>query len=146
MPGNKMYVVTSTELIQSIQKQHQILAFPPIEAKFVGQITGVSAHAHKIAMTNTTGEEGEWGLSVDCYAAMRAALTAGPGLDEMNRVMIQNIAGSLDVLIPPGAQQVTIKLSRWLRDIITLATTNAVYGPENPFKDKEIQDSFWYVE
>lgn len=146
LPGTKMYVVNSLELIQAIQKQPKTLAFPPIEAKFANTICGVSPEAHKILITNVNGDEGDWGLSMESYAAMRAALAPGAGLDKMNRVMIQNIAGSLDDLIPAGSGYVNINLSHWLRDIVTLATTNSVYGPQNPFKDREVQDSFWQFE
>jgi hypothetical protein len=37
-------------------------------------------------------------LSIESYAAMRSALAPGKDLDQMNRVMIQNIAASLDKL------------------------------------------------
>ena len=42
MPGQKMYVITKPELIQAVQKQHKVLAFPPIEAKFASKICGDS--------------------------------------------------------------------------------------------------------
>jgi hypothetical protein len=34
-------------------------------------------------------------------------------------------------------------LARWLRNTITIATTNSVYGPQNPYKDQSVQDAFW---
>ena len=61
MPGTK---------VQAIQKQPKELAFPPIEAKFASRICGSSAEAHKILMTNVNGDEGDWGLSMESYAAM----------------------------------------------------------------------------
>ena len=39
-------------------------------------------------------------LSMEVYASIRVALSAGPGLDEMNHVMIQKIAASPDSLKP----------------------------------------------
>lgn len=137
-----MYIVTTPELIQKIQKQPKILAFPPIEAKFSLQVCAPSKKAHEIVMRNVNGDEGDWGLSMDSYASMRAALTPGPELDEMNRVMIQNVAASLDDLSTTG-KPVKKGLARWLRSAITIATTNAVYGPQNPYKDQSVQDAFW---
>ena len=145
MPGQKMYIVTKPELIQSIQKQPKALAFPPIEAKFATKICGSSDEAHRILMKNLNGDEGDWGLSMDSYACMRAALSPGPGLDDMNRVMIQNIAASLDSLKPASGSRTKIGLAKWLRRAVTEATTNSVYGPQNPFKDVEVADAFWYV-
>lgn len=46
MPGQKMYIVTTPELIQAIQKQPKELAFLPIEVKFASTICGVSTAAH----------------------------------------------------------------------------------------------------
>ena len=96
-------------------------------------------------MENVNGEKGDWGLSMDTYALMRAALLSGPGLDEMNRIMVQNVAASLDSLSSCAHQPVKIKLAKWLREIITAATTNSVYGPQNPFKDDAVVDGFWYA-
>jgi hypothetical protein len=142
MPGAKMYIVTTPNLIQSIQKQPKILAFPPIEAKFSNQVCGTSKEARDILMKNINGDEGNWGLSMDSFSAMRDALVPGPNLDEMNRAMIQNVAASLDELMTTG-KPVKKCLARWLRDTITIATTNAVYGPQNPYKDQSVQDGFW---
>lgn len=96
-------------------------------------------------MTNANGDEGDWGLSMESYPALKSALSPGAGLDAMHRAMIQNVAGSLDGLIPAGSARANIKLSEWLRNVVTIATTNSVYGPRNPFKNREIQDSFWCV-
>ena len=138
-----MYIVTTPELIQAVQKQPKTLAFPPIEAKFAAKICGISAETHKIMMKNVNGDEGDWGLSMESYAGMRAALSAGHGLDEMNRVMIQNIAVSLDSLKPAPGTRTKIGLAKWLRRSVTAATTNSVYGPQNPFKDLMVVDAFW---
>ena len=143
MPGQKMYIVTTPDLIQCIQKQPKTLAFPPIEAKFATKVCGSSEEAHSILMKNVNGDDGDWGLSMESYASMRAALSAGPGLDEMNRVMIQNIAASLDSLQLSSGSRTKIQLSGWLRQHVTAATTNSVYGPQNPFKDLEVADAFW---
>lgn len=138
-----MYIVASLELIQAIQKQPKVLAFPPIEAKFASKVCGSSTEAHNILMQNVNGDEGEWGLSMESYAAMRAALSSGPDLDQMNRVMIQDIATSLEDLNLSSIKQVKLKLAHWLRGIVTAATTNSIYGPQNPFKDQSVVDGFW---
>ena len=126
MPGQKMYIVTKPDLIQSIQKQPKALAFPPIEAEFATKICGPSQEAHKILLKNVNGDDGDWGLSMEAYAGMRAALSPGPGLDDMNRVMIQNIAASLDSLKPSSGSRTKLELAKWLRQSVTAATTNSV--------------------
>ena len=139
-----MYVVASIQLIQTIQKQAKALAFPPIEAKFASKVCGASKEAHAILMNNVNCDEGHWGMSIESFEGMRAALKPGEDLDKMNRAMIQEVAGCLDELasqVVSGSCQ--IEISKWMRDVVTLATTNSVYGPENPFKEKEVVDGFW---
>jgi hypothetical protein len=137
-----MYVVTKSELIQQVQKAHKTLAFPPIAAKFASTVCGASQEAQKILEKNVNGDEGDWGLSMDSYAAMRTALKPGSELDDMNRSMIQEISNALDELRPSNGSR-KIHLYAWLRDAITTATTRSVYGPMNPYNDKEIADAFW---
>lgn len=138
-----MYIVTTLDLIQIIQKLPKVLAFPPIEAKFASQVCGSSTEAHTILMKNVNGDEGNWGLSMESYEAMRAALKPGAALDEMNRLMIQSIAASLDSLTSADNEAVKIPLAAWLRNSVTAATTASVYGPQNPFKEKKVVDAFW---
>ncbi|CRG92635.1 25-hydroxycholesterol 7-alpha-hydroxylase [Talaromyces islandicus] len=146
LPGQKMYVVTKPELIQIVQKQHKTLAFPPIEAKFASKVCGASPEAQAILDHNVNGDDGDFGLSMESYAAMRAALKPGPQLDDMNRIMIQEIAKSLDVLQPAKGESRRVGMNTWLRDAITTATTRSVYGPMNPYDNKEIADAFWEFE
>jgi len=146
LPGQKMYVVTQPELVQKIQKQHKILAFPPIEAKFASTICGASKEAQAILAKNVNGDDGEHGLSMESYTAMRDALKPGPQLDDMNRHMIQEIAQALDALQPAPGEARRIGIYAWLRDAITTATTRSVYGPMNPYDDKAVADAFWEFE
>ena len=143
LPGQKMYIVTSPDLIQKIQRQPKILAFAPIEAKFANQVCGVSAEAREILMKNVNGEHGEWGLSVESYEAMRVALKPGASLDDMNRLMMKNIATALDTLTPKGNKTVRVNLFQWARETVSIATTNSAYGKLNPFQEKKVLENFW---
>ena len=138
-----MYVVTKPDLIQTAQKQHKTLAFPPIEAKFASKVCGASAETQAILEHNINGDEGNFGLSMESHAAMRDALKPSQQLDDMNRVMIQEVARSLDLLEPAKGQARRIGMYAWLKDSITTATTRSVYGPMNPYDDKAIIDAFW---
>lgn len=89
MPGQKIYVVMSPELIQAVQKQLKALAFPPLEAKFASRICDSSPQGQRIITESVAHHDS--GLSVESYEAMRSALKPGVALDEMNRVMISNI-------------------------------------------------------
>ncbi|KAL8769597.1 MAG: hypothetical protein Q9194_005396 [Teloschistes cf. exilis] len=143
MPTSKLYVVNSVEIISSVQRYPKALAFPPIEAKFATTICASSKESNDIIAVNLTGEDGDWGYSHQVYQSMHSALAPGPGLDGMNRVMIQNVAGSLERLRSTDDKPTRIGLAEWTRHEITLATTNSVYGNHNPFKHPRIERAFW---
>ncbi|KAI1347985.1 cytochrome P450 [Xylaria sp. FL0043] len=146
LPGQKMYVVTSPDLVQLVQKQHKTLAFPPIEAKFASTVCGTSQEAQSILAKNVNGDDGDFGLSMESYEAMRSALKPGPDLDDMNRSMIREVVKLFDQLQPDMGESKTLHMYAWLRDAITTATTRSVYGPMNPYDDPEIVDAFWEFE
>lgn len=50
--GSKINIVTSTELVQAIQKQPKTLALSPIGAKFASKILSANVAAHKVLMSN----------------------------------------------------------------------------------------------
>ncbi|KAI0104469.1 putative cytochrome P450 [Daldinia grandis] len=146
LPGQKMYVITNPELIQAVQKQHKTFAFPPIEVKFASKAFGASTAAQEILGTNINGDQGDFGLVIETHAGMRARLKPGLDLDDMNRIMIQNITNSLSQLQPTKGESRESRIYTWLRDTITTATTRSVYGPMSPYEDKSIADSFWEFE
>ncbi|KAL8700525.1 MAG: hypothetical protein Q9201_005400 [Fulgogasparrea decipioides] len=146
MPTSKVYIINSVELISSVQRLPKELAFPPIEARFATTICASSKEANDILAVNLSGEDGDWGYSHDVYKSLHSALAPGVGLDGMNRVMIQNVADSVDKLRAKGGRLTRIGLWEWSRHEITLATTNSVYGKHNPFKDPRVEQAFWDFE
>jgi len=147
IPGCKIYVVNSPELITAVQKQ-KTLAFEPLEAKLAKWLFHPSVKGGEIMHANTNAKKGERGLYTEGAETIHAALLPGRGLDEMNRIAIQNIAASCDRLDLRNhgkivASPMRIKLRQWLQHQITMATTNSVYGPMNPFKDPKVEAGFW---
>lgn len=65
------------------------------------------------------------------YAA--AGASPGPGLDSLNRAAIRVFSTALDDMATQG--RTTVKLFDWLRHEFFMATTEAMYGPGNPFRD-----------
>jgi hypothetical protein len=65
----------------------------------------------------------------------------GDGLDKMNQAMIKYLKVSIDGL--EHKQQ--IDLLAWCRDSITVASTDAIYGAANPYRDPKMAQAFWYV-
>ncbi|MCJ1391523.1 hypothetical protein MMC18_004387 [Xylographa bjoerkii] len=109
-------------------------------------LAGSSKEANAIATTNINGDDGDWGLSMDFNKVVYPALTPGAPLEAMNMITIASIAQSLDQLQAGGGTSTTIGLNRWIRHELTLAITDSVYGPRNPFKNRAIEDAFWDFE
>ena len=63
----------------------------------------------------------------------------------MHRIMARGIANSLQTLKTRTRNNTTkLYLAAWLREVVTAATTDSIYGPKNPFKDPAISQAFWY--
>jgi hypothetical protein len=65
----------------------------------------------------------------------------GSGLDEMNRTMLVKIKPLIDERIE--AVEGEFDLMRWCRDVITTASSEAVWGAKNPFRDEQTTEDFW---
>lgn len=106
-------------------------------------VCGTSKTANDILSTNINGDEGFWGYSITFYKAIHAALSPGPGLDEMNRTMARRVTASIDQLFSQPNGGKVVKLFEFVKHEITLATTDSVYGPQNPFKDPKVEKGLW---
>lgn len=126
--------------MQAIQKQYKTLAFQPIQAYFSTKLCGSSKEAYRILHKDMNIETGEYG---DIYVAMHHALNPGETLDELNRVTIGRVCEFVDSLRAEAGQSKTLGLRTWLRHHVTLATTDAVYGPHNPFANGIVERAFW---
>ncbi|KAI0802243.1 cytochrome P450 [Xylaria sp. FL0064] len=84
----------------------------------------------------------EGGVYGAIHNAIHHALSPGGFLNEINMVSAGSVLHSVNN-IRPG---INIRLDEWLRHEVTLATTDAVYGPHNLFRVKEIEDAFWVFE
>ena len=90
---------------------------------------------------NINKADGDWGLVHETSKGLHAVLAPGSNLDNMNRVMLSIME---DYLNEFGKGESTIDLYGWLRPRVTVASTEAIYGPGNPFKRQpELESDFW---
>ncbi|KAI1135159.1 putative cytochrome P450 [Hypoxylon sp. FL0543] len=147
MPGRRIYVVTKPDLVVQVDRQNKKFSFAPIVYEFSKVTCGVGKEATEILGQNLLGEHGNWGLCEDMVIGMRESLKPGDNLDSMNRIMAEDICQSLDATKPePGKEFRLINLQEWVAYVVTMATTNSVYGPHNPYKRKDVRDAFWVFE
>ena len=91
---------------------------------------------------NLNKDDGEWGLVHETSKGMHTAMAPGSNLDHMNRTTLSILARSFDELAE--AEKPIIGLYEWLKPRFTVASTEAIYGPGNPFKHQpELGDDFW---
>ncbi|EPE24916.1 Cytochrome P450 [Glarea lozoyensis ATCC 20868] len=148
MPGKTLYIVNSLPLIQQVQKQYRALSFFPVAGKMSTLACGAAETTREIVMTNVHGDGGVGSVFADVNPMIREVMAPGATLDAMNKDMMATIGRALDEVTKGARGKTPMKLSlkSWIKDCVTQATTNAIYGPENPFKKKSIKEAFWEFE
>lgn len=141
MLNGKVYVVTSLELVNAVNRNSKILAFNPFIAQIGKRITGHDEATSQIVQHNLNGENGP-GYVTDIHDETVASLAPGPNLESMTRVMLLQATIFFRTLQPGD----TIDLFAWIRHTVTMCSTRAIYGPNNPFNhdEKGLVKAFWY--
>lgn len=76
--------------------------------------------------------------------ASAVATAPGPGLDALNGMAVKVFAASFDKLVTQGRTK--LDLYKWIRHEIFAATTEATYGPGNPFRQNEYEQAWFEYE
>ena len=78
----------------------------------------------------------------DFFAAIHPAMT-GEHIHRMNANALNYIAKDING-IKKGSKMEHGNVWLWLRDVVTMATSEALYGPENPLrKDPSLLEDLW---
>ena len=139
MLNGKVYVVTSPELVSAVNRNSRALAFNPFIAQLGKRITGHDEATSRIVQHNLNGEDGP-GYVTEVHDAIVAALAPGNGLENMVEPMLHEATTYLEALDKDNE----VDLFAWTRKMVTMCSTQAIYGPENPFsKNSHYNDLFW---
>jgi len=136
----RLYIINSTELIPIAQRQVRVLDFAPVEAMVGKTVMGASSEAKKILDRERDGVK-DFSYAIMLDKAIHPAVSLGPQLDAMNRVSVQKVSEGIEKLAAQNRR--TLRLFEWVKKEITYATTEAVYGPKNPFRAEKIQAAYW---
>lgn len=142
MLGADTIIVNSPELTTAVQRNTKTMSFAPLIMDFTARVTRPSKVATDLLLDNLNGEDGKPSLMKDMTKAMHGALAVGADLDRMNESMVDSLSRQIDNL-ELLAESGPIRLFEWTRHCITLASTEATYGPKNPFKDPAVEQAFW---
>ena len=142
MPAGKVYVVASPELTHEVQRHPKSLSFPWVEAIFGVRLAGLSKEGGSLLLGNVQGENGEHGAFVDGLKSMIKILKPGLALEEMNLRMLKSISETMSRL-EARRDDDAVDLWAWVKDMMILATTDATYGPGNPYRDVGLREDIW---
>ncbi|KAJ0109492.1 cytochrome p450 oxidoreductase [Diaporthe amygdali] len=136
LPFSRMYVVNATELIPALQKQWRTVSFAALAAD-AGHVVGLSKEGNEILHRDLTSEHG---FSPSWPKYIMSAMGPGKDLDSINRASVEVFAEDMDKLRANGTTKTG--LWEWAREIMVKSTTEAVWGPENPYRDTAVAEAW----
>ncbi|KAI4087254.1 MAG: hypothetical protein LQ344_006937 [Seirophora lacunosa] len=141
--GMKVYVVNSPDLIQAVQKHAKALSFNPFVSFMSPRIFGCGKEATALINENI---DGNWGYLSETAIGMHAALAPSESLDWMTKTMLDKLMDFVDPLAA-SKSGTELNLYKWVRSVFTVSSTEATYGPKNPFNHvPDLEDAFWDFE
>lgn len=139
MLQGKVYIVTSPDLVTALNRNPKTIAFNPFLAQLGKRITGHDEATSQIVQHNLNGEQGP-GYVIEVHDGIVAALAPGKTLENMIKPFLEEVSGYFDALNKDNK----VDLFAWVRQMMTMCSTRAIYGPENPFnKNPKYSDLFW---
>ncbi len=144
----KTYVVNSPDLVLAVQRNSKTLHVGPIQAAATSRLLDLRDEDIATFTKNVQDENGQWLNRNLLNTPNHVQMMPGPNLDSALRKMQDMLNPFLDHLQArtKSDEDAVIGLYAWTRITMGLATTEAIYGRENPFKlQPELIDAFWCV-
>jgi hypothetical protein len=126
--GSRIYVINNLSLVSAVQKHYRAVSGAPLMGHAISWMTGTNKSTNDMMTRDMVSNDGFF-FGIKKYAFK--ALAPGPALDALNIAAIHAFAKQMDMLAAESSPQV--ELFAWVRRQIELATTDAVYGRQNPF-------------
>ncbi|KAL8997833.1 MAG: hypothetical protein Q9169_003006 [Polycauliona sp. 2 TL-2023] len=141
--GKDVHVINSPDLILAVQKVPRVYDFSVFATAMLPRLFDLDSKAMELASANMKHPGGSWNFVVETSRVFHRCLSPGPSLEKMERAALTGIVGYLNELAsePNG---VVVDLFAWLRTMMTISSTGALYGPQNPFsKRPELEQALW---
>ena len=141
----RIYVVCSLDLVLAVQRDTKKLSLNPFIVNFIPRMFELGEKDMEAVALNHDGDKGDWGYIPESHHRASSALAPGPDMNEMVRTALNTATSFFDDLkMETGDKDLEVDLYGWTQEFVSLATTQAVYGPENPFRhDPRLVQSFW---
>ncbi|KAF2745748.1 cytochrome P450 [Sporormia fimetaria CBS 119925] len=140
--GTPIYIVASTEYLNSIQRQSRLFSFRFFVGYFAPRIVGGNKRTLESFIANIHGDpEKPENMLSKGEKLTRKAMASQNGA-EMTSTAVQLF---IDRITATSEQSfdAPVDLWEWVRHEVTLSSTGAMYGPYNPYKDPKVEQGFW---
>ncbi|KAK8066882.1 hypothetical protein PG997_013629 [Apiospora hydei] len=144
MPRAKMYVVTSPSLVAVCDRRSRAVSFVPYVLEFAKRILLTSPHGMEM-LSEDIHEESRSGLRPETLKVIHKSLMPGDSLEAMAKDTVEQVSAFLESPVGLGDEK-GVPLFLWVREFFSIASTNVMYGPENPLLDPELMDGFWTID
>lgn len=141
MPGGRVYVINSPDLVLAVQRNPTKFSFWRVEAAFTETLAGLSSFAAKILAENADGDNGQPSYLREGMAKIHTIMKSGEKLLVTTRAAMQVLASSTDSLGQKSTDR--IELGTWVSDKVMASVTSSSFGPQNPYQEPEIAHGFW---
>ncbi|CAG8961193.1 hypothetical protein HYFRA_00013248 [Hymenoscyphus fraxineus] len=129
IPGVRLYIINSLDLVPVVQRQWRTLIFAPIQVKAAQAAMGASKGAVALMNRDLVTENG---FINGMVKATHPTMIKGPALNALNSKVFEIFDDALRFEVPS-----TVNLFEWVGRIIMHATTGAIYGSSNPMRDEK---------
>jgi cytochrome P450 len=135
MPFQRLYIVYHVDLIRVIQSAAKLTTYVPNLLEFGVLFSGVNSDSRKLIREMFAAHGNGFTMSVHKF------LTRGMTLQAVTRTAIEKLAASVSTSFPSNAVS-EVQLLETIRHDLMLALTGAIYGPENPYDNPDIEASW----
>ncbi|KAH6629053.1 cytochrome P450 [Boeremia exigua] len=132
MPFQRLYVVHEPYLIQKIQSKASAQTFVPNLLDFGMLFSGLNTESQSTLRRGFGSHGNGFTMSVHKY------LLSGDSLKIATKAAVERLTSGL----PNSTHSIRGGLQEIVRHELTLAMTGAIYGPENPYDDPVIEESW----
>ncbi|KAK2043622.1 cytochrome P450 [Colletotrichum somersetense] len=132
--NGKLYGIWDPTLVQAVFRNRN-LSFEPFAVEFAQRELGFSNAILKTVQEST--------LVPDFFEGIHQSMAAD-NLHRMNANALAYVSDALDDVCKGSEAYEATNLFAWMRDLMTMATAEALYGPHNPLrKDASLMEDIW---
>jgi hypothetical protein len=134
----KYCLITTAKLLAAVQRNNKWISFEPLLIPMSERMAGINDKKGLGTLCSKIDPEGPNLMARSLHDIHPTLL--GEGLNDMNERMIGYLVASIDKL---SQETEELDIYRWIRNAVTVATTDAVYGSRNPYKDPKVEQGIW---